>query len=177
MDINSFVDGYIIDELTNLSDRDATSFYIYYDSSDKLIHRGPIWDYDASIGNCVHLIDQGFCNPEYLCAKEYIEWYKLLLNFDEFNELVKLRLNEINNDNTFGNILNNFIEQLLISKSAFEHNFEKWDILGSYIEMPNGWANVTTDEIAEIDTWEGQVEYVEQWLLSSFDYMLSVYCS
>ena len=62
----------------------------------------------------------------------------------------------------------NAIQSVYDCKNSFERNFERWNILGSYV-----WPN--TEEIVAIKTWEEQVEYVRKWLNDSLNYINSVY--
>ena len=57
----------------------------------------------------------------------------------------------------------------MMYKPYFLENFEKWKILGKY-----GWPN--PPEIVAINTWEGQVEFVREWLFAKLDFMVNTYC-
>ncbi|MDE6758936.1 MAG: CotH kinase family protein [Clostridia bacterium] len=169
LDIPSFVDGYLIDELTNTADGAISSFYLYYDNRDGKIYRGPIWDYDASCGNAAYW---GINEPTYLRAS-LIFWYNRLLQFDEFKQLVKARLVEISSNSLLINFLDSKYDELMSCSNSFNRNFDKWD-------MVLGQSNLThwnTEIIISITTWKEQVDYLMEWLKCSLDYMLSIYCS
>ena len=89
IDVNSFADSYILNELFKSTDVYQSSFYMYKDNGGKLCC-GPVWDYDLSSGNWMH--DNGSTNTDYLYAKRN-SFYMRLLNFNEFNLLVKEKLN------------------------------------------------------------------------------------
>lgn len=61
LDIESAAKMYIIEELTMENDANATSFYCYKDTNDK-IHFGPAWDFDWGIGgyNRKELLDTNY---------------------------------------------------------------------------------------------------------------------
>ena len=168
IDVDSFLDGYILDELFHLGDLEYTSFYLYYDSNDGLLHRGCVWDYDFSSGNLKY--HEEACAPDTLWAVN-ISWYNGLLKHGEFLSAVSERLQTLKANNFLESYLSETIDRIYASEGSFERNFERWNVLGTVV-----WETSTTDEIAAIDTWVGQVEYLRSWLLESLDYMVSVYC-
>ena len=77
IDIDSFVNHYLIDEISKQLDAATTSFYLYKPKDSDKIYAGPIWDYDKSLGS-EHLLDS---SPGGLYAaqdKTYADvWYAL----------------------------------------------------------------------------------------------------
>lgn len=175
IDVNSFVDTYIILELFANNDCDYSSFYLYKDKDGKLF-AGPVWDFDIGAGNCcyqkIYNEESGECLPNTsLCAiKNY--WYKKLLNFDEFKVIIKEKLETYNDRiERVINLLDSenkdgYYEQY---KQALIRNFEKWQIMGENV-YPN------TPKIISITTVDGQMEYVKKWLLDRLEFMKSIYC-
>jgi hypothetical protein len=52
LDVDSFIDWYLVNEITKNPDAIFySSVYIYYDPDKKLYCLGPIWDFDISLGN------------------------------------------------------------------------------------------------------------------------------
>lgn len=51
IDIDSFVEYFLLSEFTVNPDAYSSSFFIYRDGEDDLIHAGPGWDYDYAFGN------------------------------------------------------------------------------------------------------------------------------
>lgn len=51
IDIESFAEYFLISEITNNPDAFTTSWWLYRDGSDDLIHAGPAWDFDLALGN------------------------------------------------------------------------------------------------------------------------------
>ena len=165
IDVNSFLDGYIIDELVNLSDLDNASFFIYYDSVDQLIHRGPIWDYNGSIANATNTESAGGCNPENLYAKNILI-YSYLLKFREFNDSLQMRLTDLRSG--IEDYINDEIQGLKSMQASFDRNYTRW---AQYIKQFQ-----YIDEMAPLEGWTEHLEYVRTWLLRSLEYMVSVYC-
>ena len=50
-DIDSFVKYYLLSEFTSNPDAQRTSFYIYMDGANDILHAGPAWDFDRCYGN------------------------------------------------------------------------------------------------------------------------------
>ena len=163
INVESFVDSYIVHELFNMIDVGYSSFYVYKKENGRL-YSGPIWDFDVSAGNCNY--HESGVKSDYFWAADTNIWYANLLKYQEFKEMVSKRLLE--KSASVEKTLINAIQSVYDCKNSFERNFERWNILGSYV-----WPN--TEEIVAIKTWEGQVEYVRKWLNDSLDYINSVY--
>lgn len=162
LDIDTFADSYILNELFKSLDVGVSSFFLYKDTGGKLCS-GPVWDYDVTCGNWAYS-DSRYSNV--LWAKEKNYWYTELLKYDEFVQLVSQRLADYKDRIT--NTINESIDELSDLENSFLRNFERWDIMGQQI-----WYEPL--EIKDILTWQGQVEYVKNWLEESLNYMLSVY--
>ncbi len=151
IDIDSFVDTYIIQELFKNCDVGYSSFYLYKDKSGKLT-AGPLWDFDISSGNC----DYSDSDTPYNYRTRNVNiWYKNLMEVKEFYDLVRARYLEL--QPAIKSIIlecNNILENY---KKAFERNFQKWQILDIYV-----WPN--SKEIVNCKTVESQVLYLSNWL-------------
>lgn len=161
LDIDTFVDGYILDELLKTTDVGFSSFYLYKDAGGKL-SRGPIWDYDLAIGNS---IQPNAKSPKSIYAGEVNPWYSRLLSFPEFREAVAKRLSEKKAE-----IEKTLDDAYLFAEKferSFERNFDKWDdLLGNYC-----FEDITSREICTIETLDGQIEYLKSWLSLSLEFL------
>ena len=164
IDVDSFSDSYIVHEVFKMCDVGFASFYVYKKPNDKL-YSGPIWDFDKSSGNSDYVDNN---KTDILWSPVLSEWYRVLIQYDEFVQLVSTKL--ISYENVIKNKIDDGLEYVYQNSSSFLRNFDRWDILGTYV-----WPN--PDELVAIKTWEGQVEYVKEWLLASLKYMMAVYCS
>ena len=165
IDVDSFAKTYIVHELMNMLDVDYSSFYLVKDKDGKL-KAGPLWDFDISSGN----YNYNFTNPatsySVLWAKQRNPWYNKLLEIEEFRNLVCDYLKD--NYIKICKLLNNILNETDDFKNSFERNFIKWDILEKYV-----WPN--SEELVEIHTWMGQVEWLMDWLHKSLDYVYNYY--
>lgn len=151
IDIDSFVDSYIIQELFKNCDVGYSSFYLYKDKGG-LLTAGPLWDFDISSGNCDY---SDVDTPYGFRTKNVNIWYQKLMEVNEFYTLVKNRYLELQPQIKqiileCNNILENY-------KASFLRNFEKWPILDIYV-----WPN--TQEIVNCNTVEAQINYLANWL-------------
>lgn len=163
IDVDSFARCYIVQEIFNNVDVGFSSFFFYKDRGGKLFN-GPVWDFDISSGNCSYTPSAN--DPNYLYAKNSNIWYKKLLEFEEFENLVKNIFTE--NLNIIQETIDDVVSYQMEYKANNEINFVIWKIMGKWV-YPN------PDEIINITTFEGQLEFLENWLKSKIEYMKTVY--
>ncbi len=158
VDIDAFVDWFIIAELTNNTEMAFyRSCYLYKPDGGKII-MGPVWDFDMAFGNHRGDIDDydGWATAEAEYTYVNDTWATYLVKSPRFMEKVKARWQEkkqILLDAAFKCI----DEQYSLVKDAAERNFGKWDILHEQI----GEGNVDYDKY---DTYEKQVMYLKEFL-------------
>lgn len=157
VDITSFAKSLVIHELFKSVDFGWTSFYLYRDKNG-LLKSGPVWDFDISSGNCNYVDNDNYDN----FFSEGNFWYRKLLNYDEFNDEVKNVL--VNYKDEIISIVNDCNDIASIYGNSFTRNFSRWKTMGVYV-----WPNPV--ELVEITTVEGQISYLHDWLLNSFEYM------
>ena len=179
IDIDSFVDYYVLQELFMNKDCFWRSIHFYKKPNGKL-YAGPAWDFDQTIGNADDLYGLGQYDATYDCDINFVDkqhnsgkeagslwvaaantWYRRLLRNDEFVALVQKRLREcrpiveelLSLTTTDGSNPNAYYT---LYSDAIERNFQRWQILGVRV-----WPN--TPRLAEIDTVKGQIDYVNDW--------------
>lgn len=163
LDVNSFVNMYIVHEFSGCCDVGYSSFYLYKEAEGKLFC-GPAWDFDIAFGNC----NYAQCSSsEYMWASQK-PFYSKLLSFDEFRMLLDVKLSEYAPEivKTITRCKNEYLSY----KQSIYRNFEKWDILGIYV-----WPN--TEEIVSLSTYEEHVYFSLNWGIRKLEYMTGVYCN
>ena len=148
IDVDSFVDWYLINEITKNNDAIFySSVYMNYASGGKL-KMGPVWDFDISLGNINY---NGNETTDGFWIKN-ATWYSRLFEDPNFVNKVKSRFNYFyNNRDLFQEHINS--NSLHLNQSQ-ERNFHKWPILGTFI-WPNNVYFLTYDE---------EVIYLKEWL-------------
>ena len=168
IDVESFLNCYIIDEVLETIDAGQSSSY-FYKAKNGLLKKGPLWDYDLSSGNFNYgPANQTTCAPNNgIWAGTANAWYKHLLTRAEFQAALASRLSV--KSYAFSNTLatintkrkNNLYNDM---QGALERNFVKWDIMGK-----NTWPQ--PDDVIAINTVKGQIEFLHDWLLARYKYV------
>jgi hypothetical protein len=149
IDIDTFIDYYILNEIFKNPDAFWASDYFYKDTKGKL-SAGPIWDFNVAMGN-IDFIDN---KPE----GWLIRYRKLIIRMmgnTYFKQRCFERLNEILintfNDRNINFVINSYKTQL---SRAQNRNFKKWPILGVAIwPNPTPIPNNYETEVAALQTW------------------------
>lgn len=135
IDIDSFIDYYIVNELFESADFSGLSEFYYY--KDGKLYAGPVWDYDLSSGNFsehyARLWDEDGNSYTKWCAKRSA-WYRVLLENEEFKSRVVARYAEVQPliRNLYEPVGTNasLIDQLTTKYAAsMKRNFAIWDIM------------------------------------------------
>ena len=127
IDVNSFVDWYLVNEITKNNDAVFfSSCYMNIASGGKL-KMGPVWDFDLALGNINY---QNNFDPEGFWVKNSV-WISRLFQDPTFVDLVKQRYNILRNV-----ILTDIITELnqdatYLNWSIIENN-AKWGTLYMY---------------------------------------------
>ena len=148
IDVDSFVDWYLINEITKNNDAIFySSVYMNYMPGGKL-KMGPVWDYDLSLGNINYNNNE---TTDGFWIKKAV-WYSRLFEDPNFIAKVKKRFNHFyDNRNLFQEQVNS--NSVYLNQSQ-ERNFYKWPILGTYV-----WPNYVF-----YSTYNEEVKYLKEWL-------------
>jgi hypothetical protein len=156
LDIDSFVDWYLVNEITK--DADAAfglSVFMYYDEEKEKYCMGPIWDFDISLGNYKDTSGE-FSDGFYI--KNSV-WISRLFEDSEFVLAVQDRWNT-KKDEFFA--LQQYIDDRAeYINHAQAQNFKRWDILGFYV-----WPNVVVP-----GTYQGEIDYLKSWLAARLTWL------
>lgn len=162
IDINSFIDFFVLTELMQNHDGYRLSTYLQKDRGKKL-QMGPIWDFDIAFGS-----DNGFCDGmnrhawvfqynQYCGGDTWLVpfWWKRLISDEDFkNKLIIrwkfLRKSQLS-DNQLDKTIDNFNKQITESDMV-TRNFERWDILNQRI-TPNSSKGSHEKEILRMKSW------------------------
>ncbi|MDO5774267.1 MAG: CotH kinase family protein [Spirochaetales bacterium] len=163
IDEDSFVDWYLINEFTKNHDaKFQASCYFYYDSQEKKIFMGPLWDMDISCGNISY---DGCQDPEGFWVNKD-QWYKRLFEDEYFADKVAERWNETKPELTASF---EWIENESKNVKPFVMlNDSVWRNLGKR-QWPHapGWKNRKTYE-SEVDYMIGFLKKREQWMSNEY---------
>lgn len=168
IDVNSFVDYILLNELVKNIDayRLSTFFYKDRDSRNPKLFAGPVWDFNLAFGNCNYY--EAF-NP----AGWYIDfvsdysnipswetffipfWWKKIFNDQNFKIKFRQRWMELRNTVWTNEKINFVIDSLInLLEESRIRNFQKWPVIGQYI-----WPNYYVGQ-----TYEDEINYLKNWL-------------
>lgn len=176
IDLDSFINMYICEELMKDIDIYQSSTYFYY--KNELLYSGPIWDMDLSMGNVS--VNEGSIDEKYAKYSNLIwngkkagngisgdsttgnwanvDFYKYLMENMWFRNLVSERyaflIPEIEKLYKDGGVIDSYVEEY---GDAFCRNYEN----GKY-SMTDKYFSCEYDEPYE--TYEENVEYLKDWL-------------
>lgn len=172
MDVSSFVDYLIINEITRNVDGYRISTYLYKDkdSNDPRIKIGPVWDYNLALGNA----DYCSGSSQYGWAYDFNDicpndnwlvpfWWEKLMTDSTFTSAVNTRWKELRND-IFSDERLNFICDSLsdLTSSAAIRNYQRYpDVLGQYI-WPNNFIG---------STWQEEIDYMCGWMNDRVEFL------
>jgi hypothetical protein len=149
LDIDSFVDWYLVNEITKNNDAVFfSSVFMYYDEEQEKYCMGPVWDLDISLGNINYNNNN---NPEGFWIKDS-RWIQRLFEDPYFGSLVKERWNTKKNE--LFTLPQYIDERTSYINDAQAQNFKKWGILGIYV-----WPNAVVP-----GSYQGEIDYLKFWL-------------
>ncbi len=163
IDVGSFVDFFVINEVSKNLDAYRLSTYMHKQKDTKggKLVMGPIWDYNFSFGNdsfCTESTTKNFalnfsenCSDDFWLAPF---WWSRLLEDPAYSENLgsrwaALRQGELSN----ARILERIDSVTTLVEEAQVRNFTRWPILGEQV-LANAFVG---------DTYEEEVDYLKNW--------------
>lgn len=164
IDAESFIDFFIVNEVSKNVDGYRLSTYLHKDkdSDGGKLKMGPIWDFNLGFGNA-NYCTQG--NPEgwvtdfnSLCNQDYWLipfWWSRLYQDKAYRNQLATRWTALRTDKYSTAKIHSYIDSVysvLNAESAYR-NFQKWPVLGQYV-WPNYYVGATyVDEVNWLKTW------------------------
>ena len=170
IDVNTFIDFFILNELSKNPDGYRISTYMHKDKGEKL-KMGPIWDFNIAFGNVDYCDGASAFGWAYqfnnVCPKDSMQvpfWWNRFLDDPRFVIALKTRWNELRNDIlATQTILSQveILEEKLNSSNASYKNFSQWLILRKYI-WPNSFIG---------GSYSIEINYFKDWILNRMDWL------
>ena len=163
IDLNSFLDYFIINEMSRNTDGYRLSSYFFKDKDSKggKLNCGPVWDYDLAYDNCVF---SGGHNPSgWQYQQNYWDnyvpfWWRQLMNDTYFQFELRCRYqffrSSVISDNFVFSKIDSLAQYLNESQAR---NFIRWPILGQVIyPAPSPAPNDYAGEVQVLKNWMNQ---------------------
>ena len=162
IDADSFIDFFLLNELSNNVDGYRLSTWLTKDKNGKL-NMGPIWDFNIAFGNV------NYCGGSETnvwaykfnsrCPGDFWQipfWWDRLLEDPAFvanlkNRWQQLRGSAFSNGAIMSKI-DGYVDTLTFA-GAIDNNFEKWPVLGEYVWPNNYVGNTFAEEINYLKNW------------------------
>ena len=167
MDLASFVDFFLMMEITKDIDayRASTYYYKKKDSNGGKIHAGPVWDFNFAFGlvdYCQGYLPNGYMFSGNWCSGTNPAWWEDLVYTPQFANAVNCRWKELRTTVWHKDSISDFIasnESLLTSVAPRNH--ARWPLMGV---NPSAVKYVAA-------TFSGDVELMEDWLMDRIDWL------
>ena len=168
MNVESFVDFILLQELAKNVDAYRLSTYIYKnkESVDNRLIAGPVWDINHGFGNCDYgetwEVDNWLLeyNPE--GGDQMAFWWEFLWEDLAFQHKAAIRYTELRqtifSEEHIYSIIDSIADYL---GPAVDRNFARWPLLGNYI-----WPNYYV-----FDTYEEEIDYLKSWTAQRLAWM------
>ncbi|MDE6165369.1 MAG: CotH kinase family protein, partial [Muribaculaceae bacterium] len=158
IDVPSFVDWYLVNELTRNADACTffSSCYMNLKRGEKL-KMGPLWDFDLAVGNYVFAGGEGYNSPTGFSLR-YVSWYTNLYKSPQFVSELKSRFDALYDSRE--DLYDNLRSQRDYIREAYIENELKWRRL-----------NVGTNRDVISQNFDTRVEGIVDWLETRFNWM------
>lgn len=157
IDVDSAITYFLIQEMVkNVDGNLRKSTYLYKKRDGKLFF-DPLWDFDRAIGNTESPLAG---NPEDWRVR-LTPWFARLFEDPAFEARVKARWAQMKAGNEFDEIQAYIDERAVFMQDAQARNFQRWPILGTWLD--------TTRVVP--GTYDGEISVMKEWLRARIAWM------
>ena len=170
VNLESFIDVSIINEISKNVDAYRLSAYMYKDkdSEDGRLTMGPIWDYNLAFGNADYFEGQdntGWVLDINLPSEDpfWIPfWWYRIWDDETFRNAFNQRWQELRQTVFSEEYIMNMIDSTIaVIDEAQVRNFQRWPILDEYV-WPNAYVG---------GSYENEIDYLTDWITARLDWM------
>lgn len=163
IDIVTFADFFLMQELGRTVDGYRSSSFMYKDKDSRggKIKCGPMWDFNLSYGNADYCDAYDTTGWQYNFASvcpdfptEPPHWWPVLLEDGAYKRLVRCRWDELRRTILNTDTINAWVDSVAAYLDESQtRNFEKWDILGTYVNWNYFIGANYEEEVAYLKWW------------------------
>ncbi len=169
IDMESFVDFFILNEISRNVDGYRLSTFLYKDkdSNDGKLVMGPLWDFNLAFGNADYYNGSSISGwqIDFYGNNDGFQipfWWDALLDSDNFRRLLYTRWTTLREDILKTEQIHYLVDSLVAHLwEAQQRNFERWDVLGHYV-----WPNYFVG-----DTYQEEIDYMKNWIEQRLDWI------
>ena len=161
IDLKSFIDYFIISELSKNIDAYRISTYIYKDNISKggKLHIGPVWDFGIAWHNCDYSNAYSPAGWEYQIPDSVNPsptWWGFFMKDSNFVNSLYCRWQQLRTDILSINYLNSYIDSSANAlNESMQRNFIQWPVIGTYIwpNPQNEFSASYANEVIDLKKW------------------------
>ncbi|MBL7873571.1 MAG: CotH kinase family protein [Cyclobacteriaceae bacterium] len=172
IDVNSFIDFFIANEISKNVDGYRLSTYLYKpkDSDGGKLHMGPIWDFNLGFGNanyCTQGNPEGWVtNFNTICPQDFWLipfWWNRLNQDGAYRNKMAARWAELRSDRFQTSKIISYIDSVytVLNAEAQQRNFQRWPVLSTYV-----WPNYYVGS-----SFQDEVNWLKTWVTSRLNWM------
>lgn len=173
-DENSFIDYFIVNEVSRNVDGYRISTFLYKDKNSKggKIFAGPVWDYDLGFRNAdyCHGVDTIGWQFRYntVCPGDYWQvpfWWEKIFSDTAFLNNLRCRWKQLRQTTLSLSHLNSLIDSIsTLTAEARQRHFQRWPVLGQYVwPNPQPVAATYEEEISILKWWlAGRLQWIDR---------------
>ena len=160
IDLPSFIDMYVLEELSKDVDVGAASCYLYKKADGKLTFTAP-WDYDFGFGTFEKAVSyEGMISAK----KGGCTWFAALLEQEWFRSAVLARMAELEDD--FAGTLSALEEKAAALKPAADENALFWKMYGTRY---HGYVDKQVS--SALQSYDEHIDFLKNWTTNRWQYM------
>lgn len=172
IDVESFIDFFIINEVSKNVDGYRLSTYLHKDknSDGGKLKMGPVWDFNLGFGNanyCTQGNPEGWVtNFNSLCNQDYWLipfWWNRLYQDKAYRNQLGARWAELRTDKLSTTKIHNYIDSVfaVLNSESAARNFQKWPVLGQYV-----WPNYYVGS-----SFLAEVSWLKMWITNRMNWL------
>jgi len=166
INMETFVDHFLLQELTKNIDGFKYSAYFYKDrdSIDGRLTMGPFWDFNLAFGNVDFGFERAQFTDDWMHDKRAprFYWWEKMMEDEFFRDKTKTRWQNLRQGIFHTDSILTRLDELKNSiTEARERNYERWPVLGQYV-----WPNYFVG-----DTYEEEMDFMINWITDRLIWM------
>ena len=161
LDVDSFVDWYLVNEIFKNNDAIWWSSVYMYKAREGKLYCGPVWDFDVGAGNST--MNQDADPTGWWVRNPWAadgQWMAQLFQDPAFKAKVKARWNELK-ASQFDTLTTYIDQRAAYLNQTQQNNFTRWPVLETQV--------FTEPELA--GSYSGEVSYMKTWLTTRIAWM------
>ncbi len=164
IDVPSFVDFFLANELAQNVDAYRLSSFLYKEKDSKggKLYQGPLWDFNLGFGNADYCLGGSTTGWALDYCGSHPFWWKKLVGDPYFRNARNCRWQELRAGPLHLDSIYSEIDAMVsLLDESQQRNFERWNVLGTYI-----WPNEFVGQ-----SYLEEVDYLKTWIAARLVWM------